>query len=106
MPPVSSPRRRRGRARGSLALAGAVLVLAAPALLERPAAAARPAATARHPSFRIPASADELIVVSSPTYDPAGYLATLQTFQRANAYLALEARLSRLAGRDGLRTPA
>ena len=61
-------------------------MLAAPALLERPAAAARPAATARHPSFRIPASADELIVVSSPTYDPAGYLATLQTFQRANAY--------------------
>ena len=35
--------------------------------------------------FSIPSSARELIVVSSRTYDPARYLATFQTFGRANA---------------------
>ena len=36
-------------------------------------------------SFGVPASAQQLIVVSSPTYDPPGYLAAFQTFTRANA---------------------
>jgi L,D-peptidoglycan transpeptidase YkuD (ErfK/YbiS/YcfS/YnhG family) len=35
--------------------------------------------------FSIPSSAKQLIVVSSRTYDPPGYLAAFQTFQRANA---------------------
>jgi L,D-peptidoglycan transpeptidase YkuD (ErfK/YbiS/YcfS/YnhG family) len=37
--------------------------------------------------FSIPANADQLIVVSSPNDDPPppGYLATLRTYQRANA---------------------
>jgi len=49
-------------------------------------AAARTAGD-RRTSFRIPPSADQLVVVSSPTYDPPapGYLATFQTFRRANA---------------------
>ncbi len=38
-----------------------------------------------HPGFRIPAAAEQLIVVSSPTYDPPGYLATLRTYERASA---------------------
>jgi len=47
---------------------------------------AAPPATALGPhNFSIPSSAQQLIVVSSPTYDPPGYLATFQTFQRANA---------------------
>jgi L,D-peptidoglycan transpeptidase YkuD (ErfK/YbiS/YcfS/YnhG family) len=33
----------------------------------------------------VPAAARQLIVVSSPTYAPSGYLASLQTFQRASA---------------------
>ena len=43
------------------------------------------ASGAAHPRFEIPASADQLIVVSSPTYDPSDYLATFQSFRRANA---------------------
>ena len=35
--------------------------------------------------FSIPASARQLIVVSSPTYDPPGYLASFRSFQRASA---------------------
>ena len=37
--------------------------------------------------FVVPASARQLVVVSSPTYDPSppGYLATFQSFARANA---------------------
>jgi L,D-peptidoglycan transpeptidase YkuD (ErfK/YbiS/YcfS/YnhG family) len=35
-------------------------------------------------NFSIPSSAQQLIVVSSPTYRPAGYLAKFQTFQRAS----------------------
>ncbi len=31
----------------------------------------------------IPAAAEQLIVVSSPTYDPANYLATFRTYERA-----------------------
>ncbi len=33
----------------------------------------------------MPASARQLIVVSSPTYDPPAYLATLRTYERADA---------------------
>ncbi len=42
-------------------------------------------ATAQSTGLRIPAGADQLIVVSSPTDDPPapGYLATLRTYQRA-----------------------
>jgi len=35
-------------------------------------------------NFSIPSSARQLIVVSSATYHPPGYLATFRTFQRAN----------------------
>jgi L,D-peptidoglycan transpeptidase YkuD (ErfK/YbiS/YcfS/YnhG family) len=35
--------------------------------------------------FSIPSSARELIVVSSPTYDPPGYLATFRSFERTSA---------------------
>lgn len=47
------------------------------------AAAAR-ASEASHSRFGVPASARQLIVVSSPTYDPPGYLASFQTFRRAS----------------------
>jgi cell wall-associated NlpC family hydrolase/L,D-peptidoglycan transpeptidase YkuD (ErfK/YbiS/YcfS/YnhG family) len=56
-------------------------------------AAARPAATATAPRtagpstrLQIPASSDQLIVISSRTVDPSppGYLATLRTYERAN----------------------
>ncbi len=62
-----------------VALATGVLTWSA-----RAVGAERPANS--HPSFRIPASADQLIVVSSPTYDPPppGYVATLRTYRRAN----------------------
>jgi len=42
------------------------------------------AGAAGHGRFGIPATADELIVVSSPTYDPAapGYLAELRAYRR------------------------
>ena len=93
---------RRGRPLRLAAATVAAISIAGPAVFARPAAAApqphaappRPphrrrtagAAATRRPSFRIPAQADQLIVVSSPTYDPPGYLATLQTFRRANAF--------------------
>jgi L,D-peptidoglycan transpeptidase YkuD (ErfK/YbiS/YcfS/YnhG family) len=55
-------------------------------------AAPTAAAVAEHPArpsarFPIPASADQLIVVSSPNDDPPapGYLVTLRSYQRANA---------------------
>jgi L,D-peptidoglycan transpeptidase YkuD (ErfK/YbiS/YcfS/YnhG family) len=35
--------------------------------------------------FSVPASARELVVVSSPSYDPPGYLASFRTFSRASA---------------------
>ena len=49
------------------------------------AAAAQPASVAAR--FSIPADADQLIVISSPNDDPPAprYLATLRTYQRANA---------------------
>ncbi|MFZ0976101.1 MAG: NlpC/P60 family protein [Solirubrobacteraceae bacterium] len=40
-------------------------------------------AATRNPRLAIPPSANQLIVVSSPTDDPPGYLATLRVYQRA-----------------------
>jgi L,D-peptidoglycan transpeptidase YkuD (ErfK/YbiS/YcfS/YnhG family) len=39
-------------------------------------------AAAQAPRFRIPASADQLIIVSSPTYDPPRHIASLRAYQR------------------------
>jgi L,D-peptidoglycan transpeptidase YkuD (ErfK/YbiS/YcfS/YnhG family) len=47
--------------------------------------AASPATALGPENFSIPPSAQQLIVVSSRTYRPPGYLATFRTFQRANA---------------------
>lgn len=60
------------------------VVLAVPAV----APAKAPAARSRRTRFEIAARADQLIVVSSPTYDPAppGYLATLRTYERASRW--------------------
>ena len=45
-----------------------------------------PVSAAAAPSrFTIPASALQLVVVSSPTYDPPQYLASLRTYRRASA---------------------
>jgi L,D-peptidoglycan transpeptidase YkuD (ErfK/YbiS/YcfS/YnhG family) len=49
------------------------------------AVASGPALALGSDSFSIPASARQLIVVSSSTYDPPGSLASLRTFQRAGA---------------------
>jgi len=80
---------RYGRLRAWLLTApAAVAALAASLLFAAPTAAStanpRAPASAR---LTIPASADELIVVSSPTDDPPapGYLATLRTYARANS---------------------
>jgi L,D-peptidoglycan transpeptidase YkuD (ErfK/YbiS/YcfS/YnhG family) len=66
-------------------VAASVLAVAALTWAGRPAPAA--AALASHAGFAIPASARQLVVVSSPTYDPAppGYLAGLRTFRRTSA---------------------
>jgi L,D-peptidoglycan transpeptidase YkuD (ErfK/YbiS/YcfS/YnhG family) len=63
----------------------ATVLLAALALVGvgRPAAGAQAAGAT---SFKIPARADQLLVVSSPTHDPPGYIATFRSFQRANAF--------------------
>lgn len=42
-------------------------------------------ADARGVRFEVPADADQLIVVSSPTYQPPDYLATLRTYERAGS---------------------
>lgn len=61
--------------------------LAAEHRLPAPEHQTAPRATRAGARLQIPASADQLIVVSSPTADPPppGYLATLRTYQRANA---------------------
>jgi len=46
---------------------------------------AGPASALGRDDFSIPSSARQLIVVSSRTYDPPGYLAKFETFQRASA---------------------
>jgi L,D-peptidoglycan transpeptidase YkuD (ErfK/YbiS/YcfS/YnhG family) len=65
-------------------VAAGVLAVAALACAGRPAPAGA-APRAQHARFAIPASARQLVVVSSPTYDPANYLAKFQSFRRANA---------------------
>jgi L,D-peptidoglycan transpeptidase YkuD (ErfK/YbiS/YcfS/YnhG family) len=61
-------------------VAACVLAALTVAGLGRPASA-----SASSPRFAIPASARQLIVVSSPTYDPPGYLASFRVFARATA---------------------
>ena len=67
-------------AAGALAMS---IVVSAP----RAATAMVPRAGSRDAGLAIPASADQLIVVSSPTDDPPapGYLATLRTYRRASS---------------------
>jgi len=74
-------RRTRGLA-AVAALAAATAVVAA--AVAAPVIA--PRAAGRSTGLEIPAGADQLIVVSSPTDDPPppGYLATLRTYERAN----------------------
>jgi L,D-peptidoglycan transpeptidase YkuD (ErfK/YbiS/YcfS/YnhG family) len=65
-------------ARYSILTTMAALFLAVPAVAR--------ALPARGPErFAIPPGADQLIVVSSPTYDPPGYLATVRTYERAGS---------------------
>src|ERR1039458_350817 len=82
--PAAQPRAR--RARPCSAVAASVLAVAALTWAGHPAPAAA-ALEASHARFRIPASARQLVVVSSPTYDPAppGYLAGFRTFRRTSA---------------------
>ena len=54
------------------------------ALLTASTAVRAAPAVARAPRLAIPSSANQLIVVSSPTDDPSDYLATLRVYQRAN----------------------
>jgi L,D-peptidoglycan transpeptidase YkuD (ErfK/YbiS/YcfS/YnhG family) len=68
-------------------VAVAVLAITALACAGRPAGAAVGVPQVR---FVIPTSARQLIVVSSPTYAPADYLATLRSFRRASANSAWE----------------
>jgi L,D-peptidoglycan transpeptidase YkuD (ErfK/YbiS/YcfS/YnhG family) len=68
-------------ARGTIGLAALLVVTCGPTVsgaLARPA----PGGNGR---FEIPADADQLVVVSSPTYDPTEHIATLRAFQRARA---------------------
>jgi len=75
-------RARARQVRRSSAVVASMFALVSLSCAGPPTAAASGAA---HPRFEIPASADQLIVVSSPTYDPSDYLATFQSFRRANA---------------------
>jgi L,D-peptidoglycan transpeptidase YkuD (ErfK/YbiS/YcfS/YnhG family) len=67
---------------GALVAAG-VLVCSGLAGLVRPVPAG-----AVQSRFRVPASARELIVVSSPVYDPPDFLARFQSFERTGALTA------------------
>jgi L,D-peptidoglycan transpeptidase YkuD (ErfK/YbiS/YcfS/YnhG family) len=60
-------------------------LVAAVAVASTGATAPARAAQVSASRFAVPASARELIVVSSATYDPPGYLANFRTFARANA---------------------
>ncbi len=75
---VPSARMRVVRLAASVALAA---TLAAAVL-----AAAAPAHGLGADNFAVPADATELIVVSSPTYDPPNGIATLRTYERANPW--------------------
>jgi L,D-peptidoglycan transpeptidase YkuD (ErfK/YbiS/YcfS/YnhG family) len=73
----------------SHSIAAALAAVAAFAASAATYAAPTAAAAAEHPAsasarLSIPASADQLIVVSSPTDDPPKFLATLRTYQRTN----------------------
>jgi len=82
--PLRPTARRRLRPRRPAAvLFVSLLVITTLAGVSRPVLAA--ASSVLQARFRIPASARELIVVSSPTYDPPGYLASFRTFARASA---------------------
>lgn len=69
-------------------LVAVVALMASTAVRVAPAAARAnaPRASSRSTGLEIPAGADQLIVVSSPTDDPSppGYLATLRAYERAN----------------------
>ena len=78
--PSAASRRRARRVR---AIAASVLAVAGLACSAGPARARSPQASGSR--FSIPASARQLIVVSSPTYDPPDYLASFRSFQRASA---------------------
>jgi L,D-peptidoglycan transpeptidase YkuD (ErfK/YbiS/YcfS/YnhG family) len=83
---VPYPTRRCGHRLGAIAaglFAAGLFAVASLACLPGRAAAAGAAASA--PRFAIPPSARQLIVVSSPTYDPSDYLAGFRSFQRASA---------------------
>jgi cell wall-associated NlpC family hydrolase/L,D-peptidoglycan transpeptidase YkuD (ErfK/YbiS/YcfS/YnhG family) len=78
----------------ALAALAASIAAAAPATATAPVnatatgiAPVTATATATATTLKIPADADQLIVVSSPTADPPapGYLATLRVYQRANS---------------------
>ncbi len=102
--PVTPTRKaRRRRAVWPVRLAAGVLATVSLTGLGGPGAVASPRASAgagtiaeagvgpsasagAGPTFKIPSSADQLIVVSSPTLEPPGYLASFRTFQRANAF--------------------
>jgi L,D-peptidoglycan transpeptidase YkuD (ErfK/YbiS/YcfS/YnhG family) len=76
----SGGRRTRG-CRGRRLLAGGLVALGG-------LAGAGPAQALGPDDFSLPASARQLIVVSSPTYRPSGSLASFQTFRRASATAA------------------
>lgn len=60
-----------------------VVAAAAAALILTPAAAAPAAAARADPRFVLPPRADQLIVVSSPTYDPPDGIATFRAYERS-----------------------
>ena len=98
---VTAPQRRTVAARAcgilvAVVLAGGTLV----ALRPSGAAAAGSGARSR---FTVPTTARQLIVVSSPGYDPPGYLASFRSFARATASCPMEAGLPGLADRDRFR---
>jgi L,D-peptidoglycan transpeptidase YkuD (ErfK/YbiS/YcfS/YnhG family) len=79
-PPHAAPQR---LARHARVIAASVVAFVGLACLAGPAGAR--AARASGAGFSIPATARQLIVVSSSTYAPSDYLAAFRSFQRANA---------------------
>jgi len=73
----------RGPARCVRTISAGALAALSLACLAGPAATMTTQAWAARPA--IPASARQLIVVSSPTHDPPGYLASFRALQRPNA---------------------
>jgi L,D-peptidoglycan transpeptidase YkuD (ErfK/YbiS/YcfS/YnhG family) len=81
LPPAAALRR---RVRHDGFVAAVVLGAVGLACVAGSARAATSHSSASH--FSIPASARQLIVVSSPTYDPPEHLASFRSFQRSNAF--------------------